>query len=422
MAEALLRPVPEDELQRFAADLTTLARVLHDLNPNRPDVQSRMDDVEQKIAALTPEQLTMLANAYDRPTLSQSVERLRSLMPGLTATAGQGGTTAQPDLTVLKPRGGLHADDASTTTTLSTANYGMCTPTTGTSFLGSTIPSDFPTDYGLFIALQIANGAQIPLNFLCTEITVILGEGTNLPECIIAAIDQAIAFGLQVTLSTFELCDSGVLGSENDAAYFNTIAIFNDLATDTSAIQDHLTSVDADLNAHITDIDSDIDNHVAGINTNVDTNLTAIDTDIDTHVAAADLDIDTKVANVNTNLTVRVAAVDTDLNTHLTQVDADVLAGGGATATLQTLDLRMEIEKSLALGISVGLFELPKAHGGYLELVGTTVQTIITNLIAAGQTVGNAQTLENAGNTAYAAGAFKTAYCDYMSAYKAATK
>jgi predicted DNA binding protein len=67
MSDALRRPVPEDELQRFAADLTTLARALHDLNPDHPEVQSRMNDAEQKMGALTPEQLTMLANAYDRP-------------------------------------------------------------------------------------------------------------------------------------------------------------------------------------------------------------------------------------------------------------------------------------------------------------------------------------------------------------------
>jgi len=424
-ADALRTPVPEGDLQTFASDLSTLARALHDLNPNRPDVQNRMIQAEQAIGALTPEQLTMLANAYDRPALSQSMERLRSLMPSLSATPGQAGATLRPDLAIQKPGGALHADDASTTTTLSTANYSMCTPTTSTSFLGSTIPSDFPTDYGLFIALQIANGAQIPLNFLCTEITVILGEGTNLPECIIAAIDQAIAFGLQVTLSTFELCDSTVLSAENDSAYFNTIAIYNNLATDTSLIQDqltsvendldtHITAVNSDLNAHITLIDSDIDSHVTGINTNVNTNLTAIDVDVDTHVAAADLDIASKLA-----------LVDTDLNHHLSTVDADVLARDtqvdGEIATLQALDIRMEIEKSLALGISVGLFETPKAEGGYLELVGTIVQTVINGLVAAGQTCGTAQTSENAGNTVYAAGKFKTAYSDYKAAYQAAT-
>jgi hypothetical protein len=431
-AADLRAPVTEGDLQAFSADLTTLARTLHDLNPLRPDVQDRMVQVEQQISTLTPDQLTMLANTYDRPALSQAVQRLQSLMPGLSAPLAQGGaspvqvgTTPVADLAGLGPHH-PRADDYSSITSLTPPSYSMCTPTNGTSFLGSTIPSDFPTDYGLFIALQIANGAQIPLNFLCTEITVILGEGTNLPECIIAAIDQAIAFGLQVTLSTFELCDSTVLGAENDAAFYNTIAIYNNLGSDAVAIQNQLTSVQNDLNTHLTSVDSDInahitsidsDTHVAGINTNIDSNLTAIDADIDAHVAAADLDIANRIANVNTSVNAHLTAVDN----HLTSVDNDALAGGTDVTTLQALDLRMEIEKSLALQINVGLFQTPKAYGGYLELVASIVQTVINGLTAAGQTCGTAQTLLNQGNTAYAAKLYKKAYADYMCAYQAAT-
>jgi hypothetical protein len=57
-------------------------------------------------------------------------------------------------------------------------------------------------------------------------------------------------------------------------------------------------------------------------------------------------------------------------------------------------------------------------------VVGTTVQTVINGLVAAGKSVGKAQTYENEGNTAFAAGAgnYKTAYYDYMSAYQTATK
>jgi len=420
--DALRMPVPEGELQTFAADLTTLARALHDLNPNRPDVQRSMIEVEQKIAALTPEELTALANAYDRPALSGAVERLRSLMPSLNAAPGQAGETLRPDLTIQKPGGVSHPDDASTTTTLSIASYSICTPASAPTFLIGPIPSDTIADYAVFVALQVAKAAQIPLDYACESIVEVLGEGTNVPFCVAAAAAKILEFALEVSLDTLQFCDPNVLQAENDAAYFNTIAIYNNLATDTSLIQDHLTSVDSDLNAHITAIDADIDNHVTGINTNVDTNLTAIDTDIDTHVAAADLDIATRVLNVDTDLNTHLNAVDANLNTQLSTVNANALASSSAIATLQALDIRMEIEKSLALGIYVGLFETPKAFGGYLELVGTTVQTVINGLVAAGKNVGKAQTSENAGNTAYAAGVYKTAYTDYMTAYQTATK
>jgi hypothetical protein len=87
--KALQQPVSPDELQRFATDFTTLLRALHDLNALHPEVQSSLIEAQHKLATLTPEQWTVLANAYDRPTLSNAVERLRSGMPSLN-TAGAG--------------------------------------------------------------------------------------------------------------------------------------------------------------------------------------------------------------------------------------------------------------------------------------------------------------------------------------------
>jgi hypothetical protein len=176
-SSALKAPVSEEELQKFATDLITLVRALHDVGTGYRN-----------------------AGPWHR-----------------RAEAG-------------RPL------NASQTNTLTLANYGPSVPSRLLLFLGAAtpIPSDTGTDYGLFVALGVAKAAQIPLNFLCTEITVILGEGTNFPECIIAAIDQAIAFALQTTLQVMKFCDGNVPASENDAAYFNTIAIFNNLGSDTS--------------------------------------------------------------------------------------------------------------------------------------------------------------------------------------------
>ena len=497
---SLIAPVPADELQRFATDFTTLVRALHDLNALHPEVQSSMIETERKLATFTPEQWTVLANAWDRPALSNAVERLRSLMPSLNATPGLAGATPAPGGGAAKPAA-VAPDDASTTTTLMLANYGPCVPSAAPSFLGagSPIPSDTSADYGLFIALQTANAAIIPLYVLCESSVIVLGEGTNALDCIPYEAALYVAYGLQVSLQTSEFCDSNVLSAENDATYYNTIAIFNNLNTGVISITNqltstqndldtHITSVDSDLNAHITAIDADIDNHTAGINTNIDTSIanansnlntqimaidtdidgrvtavntsvanaasslskqitstntdidtrlaavntntnssaTAVDADIVNHVAASTVTIDTAVANVDTDLNNHLTAVDTDLNTHLAAVDADVLAqgsqAGSQITTSQSLNLRLEIEQSLAAGASIGVFATPKAQGGYLEVVGTTVQTVINGLVAAGQSVGNAQTYENEGNTAFAAGQFQAAYNDYMSAYQTAAK
>ena len=509
-ADALRVPVPEDEMQRFQSDLGTLLHALYDLDASRPDTQKQMLNIEQKLTTLTPDQWTALANAYDRPSLSQGVERIKAAMPNLNGRPGGQGPRRQNSFGVTTldtpvPTSSNSVIDPDTNTSLVEPAYGPCTPNyidANNDFNGIyPIPSNSTTDYGLFIGLSIANAAQIPLNFLCQELVVILGEGTNLPECIPAAIDQAIAFALQLALQITDWCNGPVLAAESDAAWWNTIAIFNNLNTGVTAIQtqitstetdldNHITSVDADLNAHITAIDTDIDNHVAAINVNVNTGLTnsisnlssqltatntdidnrvtaintslanfnsslssqitASDTDIDTRIAglntttsssftsigsliatdiaAADTDIDARITNAVTTLNTNLTAVETNLNAHLSAVDTDVLAQGSLVgadiATLQSLDLRVAIEKSLEQGLAIGLFELPKAQGGYLEYVGTIVQTVITNLVAAGQSVGSgqAQKYENTGNTEYAAGSFKSAYYSYMSAYQTAVK
>ena len=65
-------PVPEGELQTFETDFITLQGVLYDMNGRHPEAQSSIVDSEKKLATLTPEEWTMLANAYDRAALSQS--------------------------------------------------------------------------------------------------------------------------------------------------------------------------------------------------------------------------------------------------------------------------------------------------------------------------------------------------------------
>src|SRR5271166_956347 len=446
-AERLRTPVPARQMEQFQSDLGGLVESLYNLNSSHPETQRNMVAIMQKLTTLTPDQWTALANAYDRKSLSEGVALIKYSFKSVPTRPRDGSRPRFTPLDTPVPTSSNPIIDPDTNTSLVEPSYGPCTPNyvdANNDFNGIfPIPSNTNTDYGLFIGLNIANAAQIPLNFLCTEIVVILGEGTNLPECIIAAIDQAIAYGLQLGLQISDWCNSSVLGAENDSAWWNTIAIFNNLNTGVTSIENqitstetdldnHLTSVDSDVNAHITAIDTDIDNHIAAINTNVNgdvtnalsslsTQLTATDTDIGnrvtavntavtsansslssqitgvgtdidtriagintstssnftaveqliaTNVSAADADIDARIANADTDIDTHLAAVDTDLNSHLSAVDADVLAQGSQIgteiATMQSLNLRIEIEQALEQGLAIGLFELPKAQGGYL--------------------------------------------------------
>ena len=92
---------------------------------------------------------------------------------------------------------------------------------------------------------------------------------------------------------------------------------------------------------------------------------------------------------------------------------------------LRDLILRTQIEADLATeasAVTVALYALPTAQGGYLDLVKTIVTETIAKIQAAGGSVSNAQAFLGDANAAKAAGDFKTAYSLYRKAYKAAGK
>jgi len=379
--EALRTPVPESELQKFSSDFTTLVRALSSMSGSHPEIQSLAAKVEQEFGNLPPDQLTILANAYDRPSLSQLVERVRPLVP----EAGAGPPLAAVQRSPNEAGAPVATFAMNTSPTgLSYADYGGCVP--GTSYhTVPNIPSDVSDDYTLLIEVQVANALAIPARDACESIVVIFGEGTNLPACIIAAVLDELANGVQATYQGVLFCDPVVLGAENHSTYENTFAIFGSLSNTQSAIVDGFGTVE---------------NQVSSVNSNL-TNTGLV---LSSNILQAQADLDT-----------RVNKVDADVTTGATQVDSNI-------AALQALQLRMEIERNLALGTTVGIFETPKAQGGYLELVGTTVQTVINDLVAAGQNVGKAQQSLNAGNAQYAAGNYKAAYHAYVAAYQTAVQ
>ncbi len=64
----------------------------------------------------------------------------------------------------------------------------------------------------------------------------------------------------------------------------------------------------------------------------------------------------------------------------------------------------------------------PTANGGHLNLVQTIVTQTLASILAAGGSIGNAQSFLDRANADKAAGNFKSAYDNYRKAYKAAAK
>ena len=230
------------------------------------------------------------------------------------------------------------------------------------------------TRYALLIAKEVTNSILAAAAFVCN--TSILGVNTSL-ACVPFSIAASIANGL---FDTATFCAGEVTANQIDANFNRLAHLHDDLTTGISTVVN-----------------------------NSNANRTSIINNDNTNAA-------TIVANDNANTTTIIANDNTNTATILTNANAN-------KNELRDLVLRTQIEADLAVADGaavVALYELPNAHGGYLDLVTAIVTETIADVLAAGGTVSNAQAALTSANTAKAAGDFKTAYGLYRKAYKAA--
>ncbi|HEX7312107.1 MAG TPA: hypothetical protein VF232_13110 [Gaiellaceae bacterium] len=165
---------------------------------------------------------------------------------------------------------------------------------------------------------------------------------------------------------------------------------------------------------------------------NSQTTINAVQTTVNTVATQTDT-VDTAVTalnNILNDITIRVDDVQTDLQTLQTNVavlrntevtilkKADSLIAN--LGTLETLQLRMEIEQNLDKNQGespIGLFQLPAAFGGYLEVVKSIVTDTLAKQAAVGNPSPKAMTDLIQANAAFTAGTYKTAYGLYRKAY-----
>jgi len=157
---------------------------------------------------------------------------------------------------------------------------------------------------------------------------------------------------------------------------------------------------------------------INAVQTTVNTVATQTDT-VGTAVTALNNilnDITDRVDDVQTGLQTLQTRVDVLQNTEVTILKkADTLIAN--LGTFQDLQLRMEIEQNLNEEHAVGLFQLPAAYGGYLEVVRSIVTETLAKETAVGTPSPKALIYLTQANAAFTAGTYKTAYGLYRKAY-----
>ena len=161
--------------------------------------------------------------------------------------------------------------------------------------------------------------------------------------------------------------------------------------------------------------------------TNVLNTVIAIGVQTDTLLGAAAalnatlVDINTRVTETQDDLKLLKTNVEVLINTEgidLTKADREIVN----LNAFQTLQLRMDIEENLTRNGAgtgpMGLFQLPAAKGGYLEVAKAIVVETIAKETAVGHGNSKATSDLNTANSAFSAGQFKTAYNYYSKAYQ----
>lgn len=208
--------------EQVRRELVALMDALPGLHPNNAGLARRVAAVKEKLAALTAEQLAAVTPAFSDTEFTAAVGRL-SAAAQVTAFALQA--------------------------PLPGAEYDSC---------GST-RSDTDSGRDLTISADALNIAAIIGDVACNSIVVILGEGSNLPACIIAGVLHEAVQAVNFERDLRNYCDGVINGNEIRGILNNSTVIGSNLASHDADIKAALAQHDVDIKALLAIVQQSVD-------------------------------------------------------------------------------------------------------------------------------------------------------------------
>ncbi len=295
-------------------------------------------NLRQQFEAAPDNVLQSILPVVSNPRLLQ--KSVRSLRENDASGAREGrhrpGTAAPLKFQPLVVYPGCSADQI-----IDTSSGAACTPaypdptnTAWQSLVNPLIPINAfsPTDFSsissqqcsltvesnLSVAASTLQGTVLAASSVCGAIPSPGGNACWVVNAVFS-IAAATTFGL---FSDCQEQDGNVNAAEVDAAFHNTVTIYDKLNAVDTDIDSNITS----LNTHLTNVNTDVDSNI----TNLNTHLTSVNTDVDTKIASLDThitNVDTHIQNEFATLTTLVTAVVGNLSSQLTaaqnKLDAD---------------------------------------------------------------------------------------------------
>ena len=403
-----------DELEKLRSKLIELADVVKEysdlLLPDNLELAGKLADARKQFENYTPQQLNSfratLNPAEMNSRMAQARAALEQYRPALESIRQQRvqqsklqqfASVFQIESAGLPNREGPDA---------------VCNALVGTGRVTAAMTIAADT---IFIT---AAGVRSGLSRGCNQVLVALGEGGNTSTACIAA--DAVFFVAQAVREKLRACDDDYTGRTVDAAFSRLEHLHTDL--DSSIAND---------NSNRNTIVSNISNSQTAIIGNDNTNKTLIINNDNANSAAITANDNANktsiVNNDNTNKSAIVSNDNANLATILNAISASQAAVNANTNAgkdeLRDLIRRTQIEANLSeeggKGF-VGLYVMPAADGGLLELVRAIVIDTIAKL--GGKKTDQANKELAKGDEEKAQGNFNKAYSQYRKAYRIAVK
>jgi hypothetical protein len=260
-------PSPEEFRTAYLSFIDTLsARIpASDQSSWAVGLRQKISDIRQQVTDLSYPMLDQFSKITDRQAFTKMAD-------GLAAGANNVEITDRLRTdAVLQPQGAISPPDYS----------GAVAGTTC-----STTPTSAGTMDTEKIALYVDRGVSLIAEVACESIVVVLGEGTNIPFCVVWGIARGVEVVLDSLINHQEFCNSLLDGAKADATLADVIDIHGDvvaLDTHLTNVNDQITGEFTALNTHLTNVDT----HIANEFTTLDAHIVALFATLGTQVTSS---------------------------------------------------------------------------------------------------------------------------------------
>jgi hypothetical protein len=230
------------------------------------DVRQKISDIRQQLNGLSYPEMDKMSKLTDHRSFTKMVDGL---------AAGDSFTKNNRLAPMASLRGGAQPLVAIVPPDFSGAVAGTTC---------STSPTSAGTIDGEKIGLYVDRGLSIIADVACESLVVVLGEGTNIPACIILGITKAVEVVLDSLIDHQEFCNGLLAGATADATLADVINVHGDVG----ALDTHLTNVNNQITSEFSALDThltNVDNHVAAEFVALDAHIVTLVAQLSTQIA-----------------------------------------------------------------------------------------------------------------------------------------